>query len=169
MDEYRSRRRNRQLERQPHPNSGEGIQFLLRVEEQILQSISAHAPLSEVLNRICSALDCQIGDVVSFISLPEDDAGRAATTAMNAALFGLYEFCSGRVVAENNELLGSLEMYSTVPRKPSASDFQIIERAICLAAIAIEIGNEANHQGNREMLETWPARKHVIEPPEFVN
>jgi hypothetical protein len=37
-----------------------------------------------------------------------------ATIAMNSVLFGLHTFSSEGVVAEDGELLGSLEMYSRV-------------------------------------------------------
>ena len=37
-------------------------------DEQLLQSISSHASLPKVLNEICSALDFQIGNVVSLIT-----------------------------------------------------------------------------------------------------
>ena len=38
--------------------------------------------------------------------------------ASSAELFGLYKFCSEDVVDGNGELLGSLEMYCSVPRSP---------------------------------------------------
>jgi hypothetical protein len=165
MDEYRSRHRDRPQERQPHPNSGEGIQFLLSAEEQLLQSISARAPLPELLNGICSALDCQIGNVVSLISLPGDDAGNLAAIAMNAGLFGLYTFWSEGIVAENDELLGTLEIYCCVPRSPSLEEFQLIERAKCLAAIAIKLDKAADHQGNCGTRGDRPVRGRVLEWP----
>jgi GAF domain-containing protein len=86
--------------------------------------------------------------MVSLISLPGDDVvtDHAAISRI-AALFGLHAFCSAGVVAENGELLGSLEMYSLVQRRPSAREFQLIERATCLAAIAIKRHNEASHHG----------------------
>jgi hypothetical protein len=111
--------------------------FMLRAEEQILQSISVRAPLPELLNSICSALDCQIGNVVSLVSLLGDDATELATIAGNANLFGLYTFCSAGVLDENQEPLGSLDTYCCLPRRPSMEEFQLIERATCLAAIAI--------------------------------
>lgn len=148
MDEHRFRRRARPLERQPRPTSGERIHVLLRAEEQILQSISACAPLPEVLNEICSALDCQIGNLISLFSPRDDDATYLAAVAVNASLFGLYTFCSAGVVAENDELLGSLEMYCCVPRNPSFWEFQLIERATYLAAIAIRRHKEAGPHSN---------------------
>ncbi len=148
MDEYRFRRSDRRHERQPPPKSGERIQFSLRAEEQILQSISACAPLPEVLNEICSALDYQIGNLVSIISLRDDDATYLAAVALQASVFGLHSFCSASVVDENCERLGSLEMYCCVPRSPSLTEFQLIERATYLAAIAIKYHKETGSHGN---------------------
>ena len=145
MDEYHSRSRNRSRVLRLPLSSDDKIEYLLNTEEQLLQSISARAPLPEVLNGICSALDRQIGNVVSLISLPGDDASELAAIAMNAPLFGLHTFCSAGLVAENDEVLGSLEMYCSVPRSPSAREFQLIERGKCLAAIAIKLHNEAGH------------------------
>ena len=102
MGEHRFRRRGRPQERQPHPNSGERIQFLVGGEEQILRSISACAPLPEVLNEICRALDCQIGNLVSLISLRNDDASYLAAIALNASLFGMHPFCSAGVVGSES-------------------------------------------------------------------
>jgi hypothetical protein len=119
-------------------DSDAATQCLLWAEEEILLSISSRAPLWEVLNGICTALDCQIGNVVSFVSLPADDAEELATIARNAALFGLFVFSSEGIVAENGELLGSLEMYCCASRCPSASESELIERAMCLAVMAIQ-------------------------------
>jgi len=124
--------------RKAHRSFDGKIQYLLSAEEQLLRSISIRAPLPEVLNAICCALDCQIGNVVSLICLPGGDASEVAAIAMNAARFGLHTFCSERVVADNAEPLGSLKIYGTVQRSPSAEEFQFIERAKCLAAIAIK-------------------------------
>jgi hypothetical protein len=165
MDEHDSGSRDRQQKRNGHRNVDDKIEYLLSAEEGLLQSISGRAPLPEVLNGICSALDRQIGNVVSVISLPCDEAGELATIALNAALFGLYTFCSERVVAENDELLGSLEMYSSVPRSPSAGEYQWIERAKCLAAIAIKLDTEAHHHRKDDMRANRPMRGRVLEWP----
>ncbi len=163
MDEHRLRRLGRPRERQPHPNSDERIQFLRGAEEQILQSISACASLPEVLNEICSALDYQIGNLVSLISLRDDDASYLAAVALNASLFGLYPFCSASVVAGNHELLGSLEMYCCVPRNPSLDEFQLIERARYLAAIAITFHKEVGSPlGNGGMYGNRPVRGRAL-------
>ena len=147
MNEYHSRSRARSQILRLRGSSDDKIQYLLRAEEQLLQSISARVPLLEVLDRICSAINSQIGNMVSLISLPGDEVTDHAAIARIAALFGLHAFCSAGVVAENDELLGSLEMYSCVQRRPSAREFQLIGRATCLAAIAIKRHNEAGHHG----------------------
>lgn len=140
-------------------------QYLLRAEGQLLQSISDRAQLPEVLNRICNALDSQIGNVVSLITLPGDDASELAAIAMNAALFGLHTFWSEGVVAENDELLGSLEMYCCVRRRPSREEFRLIDRAKCLAGMAIKRHNEAPDQGNCGTSGNRPMRGRVVAWP----
>jgi hypothetical protein len=169
MNEHDSGARGRSQERKAQSNSDDKIQYLWKAEERLLQLISNRAPLPKVLNEICNALDCQISDVVSLISLPEDDAGELAAIAMNAALFGLHTFCSEGIFAENEELLGFLEMYSGVLRRPSAEEVQFIERAKCLAAIAIERHNEASRHGRRGVPRNRPARGRVFEWPVSMN
>ena len=169
MNKSHSRTGGNSQGRMPPCESEDKIQYLLSAEEQLLQSISSGAPLPGVLNGICSALDCQIGNVVSLISLPEDDPSELAAIATHAAFFGLYTFCSEGVVAENNELLGSLEMYCSSPRSPSARESQWIERAKCLAAVAIKLDQEAAHQGNCGLSENRPARGRVLEWPVSMN
>jgi len=141
------------------------IQYFLRAEEQLLQSISSQASRPKVLNEICSALDFQIGNVVSLITLPGDDPSERASIAMNAARFGLYTFCAEGVAAENEKRLGFLEMYCSVPREPTAEEVQLIERAKCLAAIAIERHNEASDQDNGGGRRNLGAQKRAPEWP----
>ena len=145
------------------------IQYLLTEEEQLLQSLTARAPLTEVLDRICRALDLKIGNVVSHIALPEDDEGELAAIGMNAALFGLYEFCSEALVAENDEVLGRLEIYCCVSRIPSADETLWIERAMCLAAIAIQLDELANHHTPHDMRRNQPLQRRAREGPVSMN
>jgi|SRR5271166_260506 len=156
----------RSQEREVHRVDDGKVQYLLRDEEQLLLLISTRAPLRRMLDEICSALDCQVGNVVSLISVPGEDP---AELAANAALFGLHAFCSERVVAGNGELLGSLEMYSCESRSPTCREFQCIERARCLASIAIKRHNEAAQQSNGSMRDGLPARSHVIVWPETIH
>jgi hypothetical protein len=115
---------------------------LLRAEGQILQSICGRAPLQEVLHKICDALDLEIGDMISLLSLPSDDTTSLAAIARRAVVFGLYKFCSAGVTG-GDELLESLEMYCCLPRRPFLCEVKLIERATCLAAIAIKRHNDS--------------------------
>lgn len=120
------------------------IQYRLTGEKLLLESIFARAPLARLLNEICNALDRQIGNVVSLVSLAGDGEGDPSAMGMNAALFGLSTFCCEPVLGDHDEALGSLEMYCCVPRCPSAGEFKLIERAKCLAAIAIQREDEVD-------------------------
>jgi len=169
MSEHDFGRRDGSQERKLNDNSDDKIQYLWKAEERLLQLISNYTPLPKVLNDICSALDCQIGNVVSLISLPGDDADELAAIAMNATQFGLHTFCSEAIVAENKEILGFLEMYSGVVRCPSTDEGQFIERAKCLAAVAIQLHNASDRQGRRGAVGNRPARGSVFEGPASLN
>jgi hypothetical protein len=169
MKQYDFGSRHRSHRPKTHLNRDEKTQYLLSAEEQLLQSISARAPLAQVLNKICGALDCDIGNVVSLISPPEEDATDLADMAANAKNLGLYSFCSAGVLAENDELLGSLEMYSCVPRSPSLEEVQLIQRAACLAAIAIQRDDEMRGNDNCSFHGHRSVRRYGPEPPAFIN
>jgi hypothetical protein len=169
MSEYNSGRRDGSQERKALDHSDDKIQYLWKAEERLLQLISNRTPLPKVLNEICSALDCQIGNVVSLISLPGDDPGELAAIAMNATQFGLHTFCSEEIVAENEELLGFLEMYCGVARCPSSEEARFIERAKCLAAIAVQLHNETGRQGRSGARGNRTFRGSVSERPASLN
>jgi hypothetical protein len=138
MEESHSRFGESRQPMVPLRDSEGRIQYLLKAEGQILQSISARAPVPEILNDICAALDCQIGNMFSLFCLPGDDAIDAFELARNARLFGLSIFVSVGIFAQSGEELGSLEMYSCDPRDPSPCELRLVDRAVCLAAIAID-------------------------------
>jgi len=169
MKQYDFGSRNRPQKRKTRGDRDQRIQYLLSSEEQLLQSISARAPLAEVLNKICSVLDCDIGNVVSLISFPEDDATDLAVIATNAKHFGLHTFCSAGVFAENDELLGSLEMYCCVARSPSFEESQLIQRAACLVAIAIKRDDETRADENGRFHGYRSFRRYGLQPPAFLN
>jgi len=169
MNEYGFGSRDNSQKRNTHRNCDNKIQYLLDTEEQLLQQISSRAPVPGVLNGICIALDCQIGNVVSLISLPEDGSSEVGAIATNAALFGLFTFCSEGIVAENDELLGTLEMYCSVRRSPTAAEFQLIQRAKCLAAIALKFDKEPGRQGSYGTRSNPRARGTVLEWPVSFN
>ena len=163
MNESNSRSRNSSQNRNGHGNRDETIQYLLSGEEQLLQSIFARAPLPGVLIGICNALDFQIGNIVSHITLQEDDAIALESIAVAAEVFGLHMFFSAGVAGESGEELATLEMYCRVLRNPSFEELQLIGRASCLAAIAVKLNNEADQKGNCDMRENRSVRRHVPE------
>jgi hypothetical protein len=168
MDEHRSHRRERRLiSMQPRHSEG-GVHFLLEAEDQILRSIAVRAPLPKILNEICTALDCQIGNMVSLISLPEDDVA-SGEIARNAALFGLHIFFSGGIFGQCGDELGSLDMYSCVVRDPSPYELQLTGRAACLAAIAMECGTNVGYRATHRTPERGPLSGNALRWPVSLN
>jgi hypothetical protein len=167
MDEYRFRDRHRKSI--PADHSDDQIQFVLNAEEKILQWISARAPVPEILSEICTALDCQIGNIVSRISLPGDSGTSSSEIARNAALFGLHAFFSAGIFAESSEELGSLEIYCCAPRNASSDDIHSIERAACLAAIAIERDVQEGKKRSSRVLREEPVGEACRKPSALIN
>jgi hypothetical protein len=100
----------------------------------------------------------------------DDNAISGAEVLHSAVLFGLYRFFAAVIVAENNgEELGSLEMYCCVSRNPSPREFQLIERAVCLTAIAIKRYRETGDGGDCRTHGIRPARGYVPETPTSMN
>jgi hypothetical protein len=141
----------------------------LRAEDEILRAISVRAPLSELLNRICAALDCQIGNVVSLIYLPGEGATALTSIVESAQLFGLYTFCSADVLNESREALGSLETYSCLPRCPTLDEFQLIERATHLAATAIKLHKDVRHHGSGRIRDSRSVPERAPGRPAYIN
>ena len=169
MNEYGFGSRDRPEKLEEDRSCADKTQFFLNAEDRLLRLIFGRAPLPGVLNGICIALDSQIANVVSLISLPDDGASELDAIAANAELFGLHDFCSGSVTAENHEVLASLEMYCSIPRSPSSSELQLIERAKSLAAIAIQFDRETGRQVNFGMSENRRLRARVSEWPVSFN
>ena len=141
MNEFSFWPRDRLQSQVPPIRCHDTIHYLLDAEEQILRSISWQLPLEKILNEICNALDCQLGNMVSLVSLPEDNGISAAE--IDVALLGLHVFFSVGITAENGSLLGSLEVFCCVARRPSDRELQVIARAACLAAIAVSRAGQA--------------------------
>jgi len=107
-------------------------------ESRILELISQGAPLQELLSKICSALDFQVGNVVSVALSLEEDAHSLDELAEQAVQFGLYVFSCCAILSKREQLLGTLETYSCVAGIPTVNDTRFILRASQLAALAIE-------------------------------
>lgn len=110
----------------------------LAEERQILELISRGAPLQEILNRLCIMIDVRIGNVVSIVSLPHGDENQLCSIARSAMQMGLHVFSSTSIASLDHTLLGTLELYSCDQRRPTALEYQLIERVVHLAAIALQ-------------------------------
>lgn len=151
----------------PRPGFEDRLQYLLAGEEQILNFIFARAPLPRILNAICCSLDCQIGNMVSLISLGADKNG-LDEISNHAKLFGLHVYFSAGIETGSGDGVGFLEMYCCVQRRPSSDEKQLIERAVILAAIAIKHYHESGKKRD-SLLDAPPARTFEPSPPTSVN
>ena len=151
------------------PHSEDRIQYLLKAEHQILHSISGRAPVPQILNQICIALDLQIGNMVSLISLSEEDASYITEMARNAFHFGLYIFASEAITTQGGNQLGSLEMYCCIPRNPSSLESQLIERAACLVGITLERDDQARRVPNGRKFDNSFTRGNLLHWPISMN
>jgi hypothetical protein len=125
---------------------------LLDGEGQLLELISEGAPLSQVLDKVCTALDVQLGNVVSLVLFPRDEEHALHTIAQSATEFGLTPFSCTAILSPNEEFFGTLETYCCFPRKPTHSESELIERAARLAALAIQ---HYNHELGRRRAIEW--------------
>ncbi|HKN75153.1 MAG TPA: hypothetical protein VJW94_08245 [Candidatus Acidoferrum sp.] len=132
-------------------------------EENILDLISTGAPLPEVLNNLCTAIDLQIGNIVSVMLLPDDRDRDFRTIAHGALQFGLHLYWSADIPLWDEDVLGSFEMYCCVPRTPTAFELKLIERATHLAALAIRQyhGEEDVHRACSKWKRALEKQSHV--------
>jgi hypothetical protein len=127
-------------------------------EKDILELISTGAPLAEILNNLCTAIDLQIGNIVSVMLLPDDTERDFKTIAHGALQFGLHLYWSADIALWDESALGSFEMYCCIPRAPTASELELIQRATQLAAIAIR-----RYHGNEDLSSARGEWKRALE------
>jgi hypothetical protein len=140
-DESRTKSAPRQLLR--HRQCSGTKQTVLHGESNVLELISMGAPLPAVLNKLCAAIDLQIGNVVSVILPADDQEYELHTITHRAVQFGLHVFWSASIPLRSEDVLGSLQMYCCVSRSPTPFELQLIERVTHLAAFAIQRYNDA--------------------------
>ena len=116
----------------------DNVQTLLAGEGQLLEMIFEGVPLPQILDRVCTALDVQVGNVVSMVFLPDDEEHTLHTIEDSAAIFGLTAFSCAPILSTEAEFLGTLEMYCCFSRRPSITENGLIQRAADLAALAIQ-------------------------------
>ena len=120
-------------------------------ERQILELISLGAPLASILNKLCTAIDFQLGNVISLVLLPDSDENHLCSVSRSARQVGLHLFSSTDIFSRDMVFLGTLEIYGCDPRRPAQSESQLIELAVHLAAIALQCQKA---EGNCERLST---------------
>ena len=130
----------------------------LQGEKNILTLIARGAPLREVLNNLCTAIDLQIGNIVSVVLLADDTERSFETVARGALQFGLRLYWSADIPFQDQGVLGSFEMYCCVPRTPTAFELKLIQRATYLAALAIR-----RYQGDEDRGSAWRGWKRALE------
>ena len=131
---------------------------LLRGEKGILELISMGTPLPEILNRLCVAVDLQIANLVSVITLADDETHDLSTITKRAARFGLHVFWCASIPLREEAPLGWLEMYNCVSRDPVPLELQLIERVTHLAALAIQRHNHG--EDFQSPSSNWTSRRH---------
>jgi hypothetical protein len=126
-----------------YPQESESIQTLQFSEGHVLELICAGAALPDVLDKICTALDVQMGNVVSVVLFLDDDEHFTHTIAQYGAECGLSVFSCTAILSQSDELLGTFEIYSWLRRSPTGNETMLIERATSLAALAIQLYDHA--------------------------
>ena len=71
----------------------------------MLELISTGAVLPDVLDKICTALDVQIGNAMSLVLFLDDDEHFTHTMAQNAAKCGLSLFSCTAILSPSDELV----------------------------------------------------------------
>lgn len=127
-------------------------------EKSILDLISTGAPLAEVLNNLCTAINLQIGNIVSVMLLPDDTKRDFKTIASGALQFGLHLYCSADIPLRDEDVMGTFEMYCCIPRTPTAFELKLIQRATHLAALAIR-----RYYGDEDLSSACSAWKRALE------
>ncbi len=107
-------------------------------ERHIEDLISFGAPLPGILNMLCMMIDLRIGNVVSLVSLLDEDQRHFCSITQSALHVGLDVFSLSAILSREQALLGTLEIYGCDPRQPTPRENQLIERAVELAAVALQ-------------------------------
>jgi hypothetical protein len=138
MDNHKSRTARAPRELWPRQHCHDDSRSQLVGEGSILELISLGGRLPGILNRLCIAIDVQIGNVVSLVVLPnaeEDQLGPLTKTAMQV---GLNVFSSTGILSPDKSLLGTFHIYCCDQRRPTRQECELIGRVVQLAAIALQ-------------------------------
>ena len=84
-----------------------------------LELISLGAHLPGILNRLCTAIDVQIGNVVSLVVLPNGEQNQLGPLTRSAMQVGLSVFSSTAILSRDKSLLGTFQLYCCDQRRPT--------------------------------------------------
>jgi hypothetical protein len=116
-------------------------QALLEGERDLLQFISDGAPLPQALDKICAAVDRQLGNVVSMVLFPDGKERTLRAIGEAVAQYGLFVFSCAAILTPDGELCATFETYSCIPRSPTPQEAALVERAAHLATLAFQNHN----------------------------
>jgi hypothetical protein len=138
MDRNKSRTHYLLMESRSHRRRNGTRRRLLVREEQIVELISLGAPLPGILNKLCSTIDIQIGNVVSLVLLPDEPNRDLLSIAHLATECGMCVFSSRSILSSQGGLLGTLQIYSCDERHPNPDEARLITQVVYLAAVALQ-------------------------------
>jgi len=163
MDEHESRTTRAPRELWPYQHCEDDSRRQLGGEGHILELISLGAPLPGILNRLCTAIDLQIGNVVSLVVLPNGEENQLGPLTKSAMQVGLGVFSSTGIRSRDNRLLGTFQIYCCDQRRPTRQEFQLIGRVVQLAAIALQHNiDKENFEKPRNEVSNSPPLKQFI-------
>jgi hypothetical protein len=130
--------------------------------------ISQGAPLPGILNKLCTVIDVQVGNVVSLFLLPDGEPNHHCSVSQSAVKLGLHLLSSTDILSRDKTHLGPLEIYGCDPRRPTADEYRLIERVVHLAAIALQ-RHEQEQDFERSSRRSRSGMGSALERPPFIN
>ena len=140
----------------------------LEGERHILELIFQGAPLPGILNKLCTVIDVQVGNVVSLFLLPDGEPNHHCSVTQSAIKLGLHVFSSTNILSRDETQLGTLEIYGCDPRWPTADECRLIERVVYLAAIALQRHGQGQ-DFERSSRHSRCGMGSALERPPFIN
>lgn len=143
MDNNKSRTKWMLTESRPYRRGNDVRRRLLVGERQIVELISLGAPLPGILNKLCTAIDLQIGNAVSLVLPPDEQDKDLLSITRLATECGLCVFSSRSILSSERSLLATLQIYCCDQRRPTPHEAQLITRVVHLAAVALQRQEDA--------------------------
>jgi hypothetical protein len=168
MADHGSRTKGAPREFWPYQQCDDKRRSPLAGERHILELISLGAPLPGILNKLCTAIDIQIGNMVSLFLLPDGEDNHICSVTQSALQVGLHLFSSTDILSRDKTLLGTLEIYGCDLRRPTSHEYKLIQRVVHLAALALQ-RHEDEEDFERSSRRSRSRLDGAIEKPRFIN